>query len=141
MSNYQTESSDETTRQQQYESIVVPVIEEKVVVGKRIIETGKVLISKQVAENVQVVDEPLLHEEVSVERVAINQFVETTPEIRQEGDITIIPVVQEQLVIQKKLFLVEELRVKKQVFETHQPQNITLRKEEVTVERIADDKV
>lgn len=51
----------------------------------------------------------------------------------------IIPVVQEQLVMQKRLVLVEELRVRKQVVETHQPQSVTLRKEEIDVKRIAEN--
>ncbi len=113
----------------------IPIIEERVVVDKRIVETGKVLISKRVSEHEEIVDEPLLHEQVSVERVAVNQFVEEHPEIRHHGETMIIPVVEERLVVSKRLFLVEELHVKKQVIETHQPQQIILLKTEVDVKR------
>lgn len=122
------------------EGSVIPIIEERAVIGKEIVETGKVRISKRVSEHEKIIDEPLLHEEVSVERVAVNQFVDTPPEIRQDGDTMIIPVVEEQLVLKKRLFLVEEIHVRKQVVESHEPQRITLLKEEVEVKRSAVSK-
>lgn len=119
------------------ERLVIPVIQEEVTIGKQIIETGKVHISKQVREHEELIDLPLFREEVSVERVPINLFVETLPPIRQEGDTMIIPVVEEQIVVQKKLLLVEELRVRKEVIEHHQPQTVTVLKEEIEVKRVA----
>lgn len=120
------------------EKLVIPIIEEQAFFDKRVVETGKVRISKRVSEHEELIDEPLFREEVSVERVPINQYVDQLPQVRQEGDIMIIPVVQEQLVMQKRLVLVEELRVRKQVVEAHQPQTVTLRREEVDVTRIAE---
>ena len=116
---------------------VIPVIEEEAVVGKRVIETGKVRVSKRVSEHEEIIDEPLFREEVSVERVPVNQYVDAAPTVRYEGDLMIIPVVQEQIVMQKRLVLVEEIRVRKELVETHQPQTVTLRKEEVDVRRVA----
>lgn len=117
------------------EITVIPVIEEYAVIGKEIVETGKITISKRVTESDQFISEPILHEEVSVERVPVNQFVEAMPEIRYEGDLMIIPVVEQRAVVLKKLFVTEELRVRKQVIETHHTEEITLRKEEVDVKR------
>lgn len=114
---------------------LIPIIEEIAFIDKKIVETGKVLISKRITEHEEIVDEPLLHEEVSVERVAVNQFVDERPQISQQGDTMIIPVIEERIVTSKRLFLVEELHVKKQVIESHQPQRITLLKEEVDVKR------
>lgn len=122
------------------EATVIPVIQEEVVVDKRVVETGKVRISKRIREYEETVDEPLFREEVAVERVPINQFVEARPGVRQEGDTMIIPVVEEQIFVQKRLVLVEELRVRKQVVESHQPQSITLLKEEVDIIRSAENK-
>jgi uncharacterized protein (TIGR02271 family) len=119
--------------------MVIPVIQEEVVFEKRVVETGKVRISKQIKEYEETVDEPLLREEVSIEHIPINQFVETIPKVRQEGDVMIIPVVQEQVFVQKRLVLVEELHVRKQVFEVHQPQRVTLRKEEVSIKRSVEN--
>ena len=116
---------------------VIPVIEEEAVVSKRVVETGKVRVSKRVSEHEEIIDEPLFREEVSVERVPVNQYVDAAPTVRYEGDLMIIPVVQEQIVMQKRLVLVEEIRVRKELVETHQPQTVTLRKEEVDVRRVA----
>lgn len=121
------------------ERLVIPVIEEEVTIGKHVVETGKVRISKQISEREELVDVPLLREEVTVERVPVNLFVEELPPIRHEGDTMIIPVVEEQVIVQKKLMLVEELRVRKQIVETHQPQTVTLLKEEISVTRSAEN--
>lgn len=118
-------------------AMVIPVIQEEITIDKRVIETGKVRISKRISEREELVDVPILQEEVTVERVPINLFVEEQPPVRQEGDTIIIPVVQEQIVIQKKLLLVEELRVRKQIVEAHEPQQVTLFKEEVEIKRAA----
>ena len=120
------------------EKLIIPVIEEEAFLDKRVVETGKVRISKRISEREETIDEPLFREEVTVERVAVNQYVDQMPQVRQEGDVMIIPVVQEQLVMQKRLMLVEELRVRKQVLETHQPQTVTLRREDVEVRRISE---
>lgn len=119
------------------EMTIIPVIEEQLRVDKRIVETGKVRISKQVKEYEEMVDVPLLREEVAVERIPINRLVDSPPEVRQEGDTMIIPVVEEQVYFQKRLVLVEELHVRKQVIETHKPQQVTLRREEVDIKRSA----
>jgi len=118
--------------------LVIPVIEEEAFLDKRVVETGKVRISKRISEHEELIDEPLFREEVTVERVPINQYVDQPPQVRHEGDVMIIPVVREQLVMQKRLVLVEELRVRKQVVETHQPQSVTLRREDVDVRRIIE---
>jgi uncharacterized protein (TIGR02271 family) len=118
---------------------VIPIIHEQVTFDKRVIETGQVRISKRTVEHEELVDVPLFREEVSVERIPINQFVDEAPPVRQEGDTMIISVVEEQVVLQKRLVLVEELRVRKQVVEDHKPQQITLRKEELEITRSAEN--
>ena len=45
-------------------------------------------------------------------------------------------VVEEVLVVEKRWMLREEIHIRKQRTETHQPQQITLRSEEVQVERV-----
>ena len=110
---------------------------EELEVGKRTVETGRVQISKRVHEREEVVDVPLLREEVEIQRVAVNRVVEGPVAIRQEGDTTIVPVVEEVLVVEKRLMLKEELRITKRRVEEHRPQRVTLRSEDATVERHA----
>ena len=130
-----------TVSQQENEAaMVIPVIQEEVIVDKQVIETGKVRISKRISEHEELVDVPLFREEVTVERVPVNLFVEALPPVREEGDTIIIPVVREEIVIQKKLLLVEELRVRKEIIEHHEPQTVNLLREEVDIKRFAKNK-
>ena len=55
--------------------------------------------------------------------------------MRSEEDTLIIPVLEEVLVVEKRLLLKEEVRITKRE-ETHTPQRVTLRREEAAVERI-----
>ena len=115
---------------------VIPVIQERAVVNKRVVETGRVRIRKNVREYEEHVDIPHVHEEVRVERVPVDQFVEAAPQVRTEGDVTIIPVVEERYVMEKRLVLVEELHVRRERHETHRPQVVRVLKEEVEVDRL-----
>ncbi len=67
------------------EKHIIPVIEEKVEVGKKVIEKAKVRISKTVNKSTESYDIPLSSEEIVVKRVPKNELVETAPEgIRYE---------------------------------------------------------
>ena len=116
---------------------VIPVIQEQATVKKRVVETGKVRISKRVREYEEMVDVPHFQEEVKVERVPVDQLVEEAPGVRTEGDVTIVPVLEERYVLEKKLVLVEELHIRKERMESHHPQTLKVLKEEVAVERIS----
>jgi len=118
-------------------ALTVPVIEEEPEVQKRKVETGKVRIQKVVREREEVIDEPLLREEVSVERVPINRVVEAPVPVRREGNVLIIPLLEEVLVVEKRLLLKEELHITKRSVEVHDPQRVNLRREEAIIERTA----
>ena len=118
------------------DNIVVPVVVEELDVRKRQVETGRVRLKKVVREHEEMVDEPLLREEVTVERAAINQIVNEPVPVRYEGDTMIVPVLEEILVVEKRLVLKEEIRITRQRVEQREPQRVTLRSEEVIVERV-----
>jgi uncharacterized protein (TIGR02271 family) len=116
--------------------LVVPVMVEELDVQKRRVTTGRVRISKVVREREEIVDEPLLREEVVIERVAINRFVDAVVPVRYEGDTMIVSLLEEVPVVEKRLMLKEELRITRRQVEAHKPMPVTLRSEEATVERI-----
>jgi uncharacterized protein (TIGR02271 family) len=116
--------------------LVLPVIEEAIEVHTSPVETGRVRVRKVVHEREEVVDPPLLRDEVVVERVPINRVIEGPASVRSEEGTLIIPLLEEVLVVEKRLLLKEELRITKRRVETHTPQRVTLRREEATVERI-----
>ena len=120
----------------QDEPMVVPVLVEELEVQKRLVETGKVRITKVVHEREALVDEPLFHDKVAVTRVPMQRVVDGPVPVREENGTTIISVVEEVLVVEKRWMLREEIHIRKQRIETHQPQHVTLRSEEVRVERV-----
>lgn len=114
----------------------IPIIEETLQVEKRVVETGTVRLHKRVQEYQETLDEPLIVRTFDVERVALNRPVESTPTVRQEGEMTIYPLVEEQLVLKKQLILKEEVRITKRETERRDNQVVNLRRESLTVERI-----
>jgi len=117
------------------EIVVVPVIREEIEIHKERIETGKVRLTKTVREEQVVVDEPIFSEQVEVERVPVNRYVDSAPEVRYEGGKTIIPVLEEVLVVEKRLILREEIHVTTTRETKVNAQEVTLKREEVHVER------
>jgi uncharacterized protein (TIGR02271 family) len=117
------------------EQIRVPVIEEELEVGKRRVESARVSVRTIPRERDELVEQPLESMEVEIERVAIDRQIDTAPEIRNDGETLIIPVVEERLVVEKRLFLREEIHVHRRRTVTQFRQNVTLRSQEVIVER------
>jgi len=120
--------------------LVIPVVEEQLEVSRERVETGRVRISKTVEAREVVVDDPLKRETVRVEHVPFNQVVTgEVPKVREEGDVTVIPILEERVVTRTELVLVEEVRIHRDRSEYHDPQRVTLRKEVVAVERFDED--
>lgn len=115
----------------------IPVTEDMLVVGRKSVDVGKVTVSKTVDEHVAVVDEPVIHEEVQIERRRVDRAVsrDAVPGVRIEGDTTIIPVLEEVVVVEKRLMLREEVRVTRVRRESPASQRVTVRRENVHVER------
>ena len=114
---------------------VISLAEETLQVGKRPVERGRVRLHKTVSERTETVELTLMREQVEVERVAFNQPVDAPAPARTEGDVMVIPRYEEVLVVSKQLVLVEELRVRTVRSERREPQQVTLRREELSVER------
>ena len=120
--------------------LVIPVVEERLEVSRERVETGRVRISKSVEAREVVVDDPLKRESVRIEHVPINQVVTgAVPQVREEGDVTVIPILEERVVTHTELVLVEEVRIHRDHSEYNDPQRVTLRKEVVSVERFGED--
>src|SRR5699024_9022351 len=86
----------------------------------------------------QLVDEPLRRDDVRIERRRIGRTLAEgeVPAPRHEGDTLVLPIVEEIVVVHKRLVLSEEVRVTR-VSGTHRsPQSVTLRKEQVSIERL-----
>lgn len=113
----------------------IPVIEERARIDKETVERTNVRITSSVRERNEVLTEALHHEEVAIERVAIDKEVDAMPSVRQEGDVTVIPVVEERVVVTRQLVLVEELRVRLATVEEVVQIPVTLHSTDISVER------
>jgi stress response protein YsnF len=124
-------------RKLEHDREVIPVVEERAVILKRKKLTGGMRVRTVVRENEEVIDEPLTTEEVEVERVPLGQWVEAPVPIRQEGETTIITLLEEVAVVEKRLRATEEVRITRRRTTTRQAaQHVTLRREEAVVERL-----
>jgi uncharacterized protein (TIGR02271 family) len=113
----------------------IPIIQEEAHVTKRAVETEHVRVQTSLAEDDVVVRDDLRREHVEVTRVPVDREVAEAPSIRTEGDVTIVPVLEERLVVEKRLFLVEELHLRRTITTERVEMPATLRRTHVEVER------
>jgi len=116
----------------------VPVIEERVAVNTRAVDTGRgVRIHKTVAEHPVHIDEQLLRDEVQVSHVPVDRVValDEAPAVRYEGETLVVPVLEEVLVVERRVRIKEELRITVARREERHVENVVLRSEQVSVER------
>jgi uncharacterized protein (TIGR02271 family) len=114
----------------------LPLVEERLRVEKVARPQGSVRVTTSVQERAAQVDEDLLHEEVEIERVQIGREVDAVPEVREEGDVLIYPVVEEILVVEKRLVLKEEVRLRRVRRVERLSEEVMLRSEHAVVERV-----
>lgn len=117
----------------------LPLLEETLDVSRREVTTGRVRVSTQTHERTQAVEATLLQTRVEVDHVEINEYIDAMPETRQEGDTTIIPVVEEVLVVERRLRLKEEVHVRRVHSQTPWREEVTLREQQAVVTRQDDD--
>ena len=85
------------------------------------------------------IDEPLLHSRVEVERVPIGRTVAAIPPVREEGDTTILPVVEEVIVVERRLILKEEVHVRRVQVAEHHTETVTTREQTAEICRTKPD--
>lgn len=117
-------------------SEAIPVIEEQAIFSTRAYEASRVRLVKRVDEIDETVDVPTREGVVDVERIKRGDWIDEMPSVRREDDKLIVPVVEEVVVVQKRLRLREEVHVTMRTETTTQRETVRLRKERVEVERI-----
>lgn len=126
---------DETGTKGLPEKKIIEVLEEDVSVGKVQAVTGRVRIQTLTETFEETVRETLQGETVEVERVAVDRIVGAVPEMRVENGVTILSVVEEILVVEKRLLLKEELHVRRRATAEDVEIPVTLRKQRAVVDR------
>jgi uncharacterized protein (TIGR02271 family) len=114
---------------QRHEEVLEPVVRE--------VERGSMRIHTRVETVPSEITVEAGHDEVVVERVPVDRQVDAAPSPRQEGDTLVIPVVEEVLVVEKRLVVREEVRITRRRVTTAVPIRETVRREVVEVEEPA----
>lgn len=118
--------------------LTIPVVAEQLAVGTRTVDTGRgVRIHKTVIEQPVTIDERLVRDEVEIKHVAVDRIValEEAPTTRHEGDTMIVPILEEVLVVERRVRIKEELHITRiQREETHR-EAVVLKTEQVSIER------
>jgi uncharacterized protein (TIGR02271 family) len=115
---------------------IISLLAEEAVVLKQAVETGRVQVTRVTHEREQFIDEELARERVEIERIPIGRQVDSMPAMREEGEIIVIPIVEEVLVVERRLLLKEEVRIRRvRTTEKHR-EAVSLRHQEAVVTRI-----
>ena len=117
------------------EVAAIPLVEERLSVAKRQVESGRVRVHVTVEEREETVTEELMSDDLHIERVPRNVRLTEVPRVRLEGNTTIVPVVEEVVVVEKALVLVEEIHISRRPVAEQAQIPVTLRTERATVER------
>ncbi|MFJ7441440.1 YsnF/AvaK domain-containing protein [Methylorubrum thiocyanatum] len=124
------------------EELVLPIVEETAHIEKRLREKGRVRVSTQTETINNVLRESLHGNTVGVSRVPIDRVIregEPVPQTRTEGSVTIIPILEEVLVVEKRLILKEEVHIRETSTNQDVEVPVTLRKQRAVIERLGPE--
>jgi stress response protein YsnF len=116
----------------------VPVIEEEAHVQKRTVTTGRVRVETVTEIHDEVATAELETSDVEITRVPVGREVENPPAMRTMGDTIVVPVLEEVLVVERRLMLKEELHITRRVTSETVDVPVRLRKQRAVVTRKHD---
>ena len=105
-------------------------------VTKRRVEGATVRVATTTREREQLIDEELTHERYEVERVPVGRVVETAPPVREENGATVLSVVEEVVVVERRLMLKEEVHIRRVRTTERHRETVGLREQDAVVTRI-----
>jgi uncharacterized protein (TIGR02271 family) len=120
-------------------SNAIPLVEEELRLEKRNVATGKVRVRTVVDLVDELAQASLEEETVEVTRVPVGRMIDEAPAVRTEEGVTIVPIVEEVLVVEKRLVLKEEVHIRRQIKTEQVEVPVQLRKQRAVVERLAVD--
>jgi uncharacterized protein (TIGR02271 family) len=114
------------------DNIKIPVIEEQISIEKAVVTTGSLHVKKSVEEVIEPLSTLLTSESYDIQRVPKNEILEQAPKaMYEEGDHIVIPVLEERLVVEKRLVLVEEIHLVRRETRREYKDEVALKKERV----------
>lgn len=134
------EPDDETARTDG----VIPLVAETAEIGIRTRVTGRTRVTTRTETTTEDVAMRLASQEVEVTRIPVGRDLdpgEPAPGLREEGETTILPVLEEVLVVEKRLRLVEEVHIRRANTAEDVRVPVTLRRQVADIEHedVPDD--
>ena len=117
----------------------LPIVEETASLALQKVVTGRVRVATQTEVLDHVLPAELSSVEVDVTRVPVDRRIDAVPEVVTEGELTIIPVVEERLVVTRELYLREEIHVRRVKQSKTVEVPTTTRRQTVQIERLPAD--
>jgi stress response protein YsnF len=114
----------------------VPVVKEELELSKKGATTGRVRVSTRTDTFEDVARASLEGVTVEVTRMPVGRQVETALEVQTQDGVTIIPVLEEILVVEKRLVLKEEIHIRCTVTHETIEVPVALRKQRAIIERL-----
>jgi uncharacterized protein (TIGR02271 family) len=128
---------DDDTARREDSGAVVQLREEELAARKQQVESGRVSLGKEVVEEEQTLAVPVTHEEVIIERHAVNRHPSDEP-IEPSSEVLRVPVLEEQVSVDKEAVVYEEVTVDKRAVQETQRVSDTVRKEVLDVDATGD---
>jgi stress response protein YsnF len=107
---------------------------------KRETSTGKVRVQTVVETVDELARANVEEDSLDVQRVPVGKVVTDPPGIRTEGDVTIIPVLKETMIVEKRLVLVEEVHIRRTTSSRVVEIPVTLRKQKAVIDSIPSER-
>jgi uncharacterized protein (TIGR02271 family) len=117
----------------------IALAEEQLKVSVKEVVTGRVRVSTSTETIEEVVRQELQATSVEVVRKPVNRTLdpgEAPPGPRMEGDVTIIPIFEEVLIVEKRLLLKEELHITQHATTETVEVPVELRRQQASIERL-----
>ena len=113
----------------------MPIVRERLKVGRRRVETGRVIARTTTTTDAVQIDEELRVDDVRIERVPVGRFVDAPVMPGFDGDVLVIPIMEEVVVVTKRLRIVEEVRIHRLTTTQRHRETVPLRRQTVRIER------
>lgn len=120
---------------------VLPLVEEELKVDTREVATGRVSVRTTTEHVEEIARVALATSEAEITRVPVGREVAEAPAMRRDGDVLVIPVLEEVAVIERRLVLREEVHIRMRSATDTVEVPVTLRRQRATVERQPADPI
>lgn len=132
-------SSSGNEKQRDNKEQILGLAEEKLDVSRETVIDRTITVKRMTAENQSVINLTLSHQKVDITHVPVNKPVGKVPDIREENGVIIVPVVEEEVEVIRRLILREEVHIRRIEEQVHHEQSVPVRKQYVEIHKEDDE--